>query len=269
MLRNERIDSVHAYAANFPEDYLPYTATYARRKQQQAANGQSKSSERNNGGANGDICNGSSGWDSRDVINGQTNTMSRASYHHNSDVEYAIHHDTSHLYHPHHHPHRNGGANGGAGGTGSVHLTPYTSATSLHHNPYNTYHPSLHHHHAQSLGSATSSGSWPDMASTKRRCCGHRGCCSLSCCAISLTAVLIFIALVTVIGVSIYLGLITKLSKSNLVPVSGRLKVDRGDDFSPALLNTTSVEFLAKAGKYETIVSISIGLDIMTHSRCP
>lgn len=57
------------------------------------------------------------------------------------------------------------------------------------------------------------------------------------------------------VGVSIYLGMLTSMHKSQLLSVSGRFRVTSGDDFTIKLLNTSSAEYASKVAKYETIVS--------------
>lgn len=78
---------------------------------------------------------------------------------------------------------------------------------------------------------------------------------SLSCCAISLATFLIITVLISLIGISVYLGVITNLNKSIIMPVSGRMKVIIGDEFEETLYNTSSELFLNKAKKYENLVS--------------
>lgn len=82
------------------------------------------------------------------------------------------------------------------------------------------------------------------------------------CCAVAFTALFIIIALASVVGVSVYLAMITNLHKTTLIPMSGRLKVEKGDDFSVNLFNASSKEFISKANKYETIVSGNFLIEI-------
>ncbi len=49
--------------------------------------------------------------------------------------------------------------------------------------------------------------------------------------------------------------MITNLHKSSLISVNGSFKVESGDNFNKNLLNISSIEFMTKAAKYETIVS--------------
>ena len=166
--------------ANFPEDYLPYTATYLRNKDHYLV------------------------WDSAFDVN------SDGHYHHSSQTTASIdRHSPSSVNHMHSHS--------------LNHLYPACSA---------------------------SSGSWP--SAKKRKCCGL----SCGCCALTLLAMVIISALATVVGFSIYLAMITNLHKSSQLILNGSLKVQSGDDFNMKLLNTSSPEFIRKANKYETIVSI-------------
>lgn len=95
----------------------------------------------------------------------------------------------------------------------------------------------------------TSSSSWFSVSSQSR------AICSLGCCAILTTCLFILLAIVSVVGISIYLSNITNQNKSNVLPLSGRFKVQLGDQFTELLHNTSSREFQLKATKYEAIVS--------------
>lgn len=166
--------------ANFPEDYLPYTATYSRNKDPYLV------------------------WDSSFNIDSSN--------------------DGQHYHH--------------------------TTASLDSHSP-----ASLNHYHLQSPNHlyptcSASSASWP--SSKKRKCCGL----SCGCCALTILALVIISALATVVGFSIYLAMITNLHKSSPLTITGTMKVESGDDFHMKLINSSSPEFMRKANKYETIVSL-------------
>lgn len=95
----------------------------------------------------------------------------------------------------------------------------------------------------------TSSSSWFSVSSQSRTIC------SLGCCAILTTCLFILLAIVSVVGISIYLSNATNQNKSNVLPLSGRFKVQSGDQFAEQLYNTSSREFQMKTTKYEAIVS--------------
>ena len=94
----------------------------------------------------------------------------------------------------------------------------------------------------------TSSSSWFSVASKSHQIC------SLGCCAI-MSSLLILLAIISVVGISIYLTNITNQNKSNVLPLSGHLKIQSGDPFTEHLFNVSSKEFQVKATKYEAIVS--------------
>lgn len=98
----------------------------------------------------------------------------------------------------------------------------------------------------------TSSSSWFSASSQSRTIC------SLGCCAILTTCFFILLAIISVVGISIYLSNITNQTKSNILPLSGRFKVQSGDHFTEQLYNVSSKEFQMKATKFEAIVSIEI-----------
>lgn len=103
----------------------------------------------------------------------------------------------------------------------------------------------------------TSSSSWFSVSSQSRTIC------SLGCCAILTTCLFILLAIVSVVGISIYLSNATNQNKSNVLPLSGRFKVQSGDQFAEHLYNISSREFQIKATKYEAIVStVLIGLTL-------
>ena len=84
-------------------------------------------------------------------------------------------------------------------------------------------------------------------------------------------ALVIISALATVVGFSVYLAMLTNLHRSAQFTVNGSFKVESGDNFNIKLLNTTSAEFVRKANKYETIVSLvsqSVLIAITMLSKC-
>lgn len=96
-----------------------------------------------------------------------------------------------------------------------------------------------------------SNSSWFSVTNDSRN-----AICSLGCCAILTTCLFILLAIISVVGISIYLSNITNQNKSNVLPLSGRFKVQSGDLFTENLFNTSSKEFQMKATKYEAIVSL-------------
>lgn len=98
---------------------------------------------------------------------------------------------------------------------------------------------------------ANSNSSWFSVASNK-----SKTIFSLGCCAILTTCLFILLAIVSVVGISIYLGNLTQQNKSNVLPLSGHFKIQNGDQFNDNLYNISSKEFQLKATKYEAIVSI-------------
>jgi len=96
------------------------------------------------------------------------------------------------------------------------------------------------------------SSSWFSVASQSRTIC------SLGCCAILTTCLFILLAIISVVGISIYLSNITNQNKSNVLPLSGRFKVQSGDQFNEHLYNVSSKEFQIKATKYEAILQSAL-----------
>ncbi|XP_054156516.1 uncharacterized protein LOC128954924 isoform X2 [Oppia nitens] len=187
--------------ANFPEDYLPYTATYSRN---------------NNNNKDPYLV-----WDSGFNVESST-----------SD---------GHHHYPNQHHHNN------------PHHTHTHTASIDSHSPASLNH---YHMHSQSHLYPTCSGSsasWP-TTSKKRKCCGV----SCGCCWLTMLALVIISALATIVGFSIYLAMITNLHKSSQFLVNGSFKVDSGDNFNQKLINTSSLEFIKKANKYETIIKTAL-----------
>lgn len=77
-------------------------------------------------------------------------------------------------------------------------------------------------------------------------------CCSAA--ALTGAISLIIIGILSIVAVSIYLGVITNLFRSPILSLSGKMSIVEGDDFTDYLLNTTSYEFLAKAETYEAML---------------
>lgn len=91
----------------------------------------------------------------------------------------------------------------------------------------------------------------------KRRLKRWRESRACRCCtAAALTAAisLIIIGILSIVAVSIYLGVITSLFRSPILSLSGKMSVMNGDEFTDSLLNTTSYEFLTKAEAYEAML---------------
>lgn len=179
-----RLDSLSAFGANYPEDYLPYATTRRNFKPRAAEQQTTQLSYMI--------------WDSNPII---------------EDYQPAP----------------------------SVHSLSYpASVCTLNH---------LAAHSCHSLAASDTSSCSSD--SYRRRCC------SLGCCITSIIGAAIVLALLSVIGASVYLGVLTNLQKSSLLPISGKFKVESGDAFSENLMNLTGAEFLAKASKYEAVVSVN------------
>ncbi|XP_074599700.1 uncharacterized protein LOC141854055 [Brevipalpus obovatus] len=85
-----------------------------------------------------------------------------------------------------------------------------------------------------------------------------RRCCTPTCCVILMIVLVVFATLITLIGISVYLGIITNLRKSTILPISGRFKVVSGDSFKPILYNTTSIDFVEKAQRYNAMLNSAL-----------
>ncbi|GFR31886.1 SEA domain-containing protein, partial [Trichonephila clavata] len=92
----------------------------------------------------------------------------------------------------------------------------------------------------------------PYLVWEERRPRRRRGCCST---AVLVSAVaLVVAAILAVVAVSVYLGVVTNLFRSPVLSLSGKFRVSQGDEFVEELLNTTSNQFLKKADTYQTMV---------------
>lgn len=146
------------------------------------------------------------------------------------------------------------GSVGQLGGQAGAYYTTQTPQTdSLHHQSYPN-HPHNAHHHHYPLSSDSSMSSSAFANSALRLNTFFRSCCSKKCLFV-FCLMLILLIFIFVIGLSAYLNFLINLNRTNLTPLSGRLKVDtQGDSFNDQLSNRTSIEFLAKQQQYEIIL---------------
>lgn len=145
------------------------------------------------------------------------------------------------------------GGVGQLGGQAGAYYTNQTQQSDLMHHQSYTNHPHNAHHHYP-LSSDSSLGSSTFANSALRLNTFFRSCCSKKCLFV-FCLMLILLIFIFVIGLSAYLNFLINLNKTNLTPLSGRLKVDtQGDSFNDQLLNRTSKEFLAKQQQYEIIL---------------
>lgn len=145
---------------------------------------------------------------------------------------------------------------GGVGQLGGQAGAYYTNQTpqsdSMHHQSYTNHPHNAHHHYPISSDSSLGSSTFANSA--LRLNTFFKSCCSKKCLFI-FCLMLILLIFIFVIGLSAYLNFLINLNKTNLTPLSGRLKVDtQGDSFNDQLLNRTSKEFLAKQQQYEIIL---------------
>jgi len=149
--------------------------------------------------------------------------------------------------------HLGGGSVGQLGGQAGAYFVTQTPQTDAMHQSY-ANHAHQTHSHQYPLSSDSSLGSSAFANSALRMNAFFRNCCSKKCLFISCFIILLLI-FICVIGLSAYLNFLINSSKTNLTPLSGRLKVEtQGDSFVDQLSNRTSKEFLAKQQQYETIL---------------
>lgn len=134
---------------------------------------------------------------------------------------------------------------GGQAGAYYATQTPQVDTATMHH--YTN-----HHHYPLSPDSSLGSSAFANSALRMNNF--FRSCCSKKCLSIFCLVLIMFI-FIFVIGISVYLNFLINSNKTNLIPLSGRLKVETpGDTFNDRLMNRTSKEFLAKQQQYETIL---------------
>lgn len=109
---------------------------------------------------------------------------------------------------------------------------------------------------ADSSGASSWSSRLP-LCSAASRSIGNlfsKCCCSKRCLFISCLCFILMI-FIFVIGLSAYLNFLININKINLIPLSGRLRVEQqGDSYQSQLANKTSKEFLGKQQQYEFIL---------------
>lgn len=144
---------------------------------------------------------------------------------------------------------------GGQAGAYYATQAPQSSSdAALHQSSYYAHNHHHQQHHQYPLSSDSSMGSSAFATSALRMNAFLKSCCSKKCLFVS-CLMLILLIFIFVIGLSAYLNFLINSNKTNLTPLSGRLKVDsQGDMFNDQLLNRTSKEFLAKQQQYETIL---------------
>ncbi|XP_071033281.1 uncharacterized protein [Parasteatoda tepidariorum] len=93
---------------------------------------------------------------------------------------------------------------------------------------------------------------WDERRPRRSRKRRRRGCCNTA--ALVSAIALIITAILAVVAISVYLGVVTNLFRSPVLSLSGKFRVSDGDEFSDALSNTTSYQFLVKAETYQAMV---------------
>ncbi|GBN82798.1 hypothetical protein AVEN_75769-1 [Araneus ventricosus] len=109
------------------------------------------------------------------------------------------------------------------------------------------YLPYASNYHQRAGGKAP-----PYLVWDERRPRRGRSCCSTT--ALVSAIALIVAAILAVVAISVYLGVVTNLFRSPVLSLSGKFRVSQGDDFVDELLNTTSLQFLTKAESYQAMV---------------
>ncbi|XP_055952940.1 uncharacterized protein LOC129988691 [Argiope bruennichi] len=109
------------------------------------------------------------------------------------------------------------------------------------------YLPYASNYHQRAGGKAP-----PYLVWDERRPRRGRSCCSTT--ALVSAIALIVAAILAVVAISVYLGVVTNLFRSPVLSLSGKFRVSHGDDFVDELLNTTSLQFLTKAESYQAMV---------------
>ncbi|GIY44128.1 SEA domain-containing protein [Caerostris extrusa] len=94
----------------------------------------------------------------------------------------------------------------------------------------------------------------PYLVWDERRPRKGRTCCSTA--ALVSAIALIVTAILAVVAISVYLGVVTNLFRSPVLSLSGKFRVSQGDEFAEELLNTTSHQFLTKADTYQGMNSV-------------
>ena len=81
-----------------------------------------------------------------------------------------------------------------------------------------------------------------------------------------LGAILTLICLVGVVAACLYLGAVTSWSKSNVLPLAGRLHVQSGDRFEESLLNVNSSVYQTRAHRYDTMLRSALQIGGIDHA---
>lgn len=172
--------------------------------------------------------------------------------------------ETISMYQQHQHHHHLPPGQSGAYYSSPDSAAATTASQAQLHQSY-LIHPNHHYHHypLSSDSSLNESSSFIASSAQRLNSMFQKCCCSKKCIFIS-CLMLILMIFIFVIGLSAYLNFLINLNKTNLIPLSGRLKVNsEGDLFNDLLANKTTKEFLHKQLQYETILRGALDKSLM------